>query len=99
MRCIELHDTNVAIEVQRQVGGLAEAVIRSIMYVRMPQGSIDERGFSVLQAIRRVQPANRRLICVGLPPRRTICRAVRTISSRSTSLSWLNCEPRSTSEA
>lgn len=49
------------LEKQFEVGGLAEAVIRSIMYVRMPQGSIDERGFSVLQAIRRVQPANRRL--------------------------------------
>ena len=44
-----------------EAGGLAEAVIRSIMYVRSPQQSIDERGFSVLQAIRRLQPANRRL--------------------------------------
>lgn len=49
------------LEKRFEVGGLAEAVIRSIMYVRMPQGSIDERGFSVLQAIRRVQPANRRM--------------------------------------
>jgi pimeloyl-ACP methyl ester carboxylesterase len=43
------------------VGGLPEAVIRSIMYVRMPEHSVDERGFSALQAIRQVQPANRRL--------------------------------------
>lgn len=44
-----------------ETGGLAEAVIRSIMHVRLPQQSIDERGFSVLQAIRQLQPVNRRL--------------------------------------
>jgi hypothetical protein len=44
-----------------EVGGLVEAVIRSIMYVRRPQRSADERGFAVLQAVRRMQPANRRL--------------------------------------
>jgi hypothetical protein len=48
------------LEKRFEVGGVAEAVIRSIMYVRRPQGSIDERGFSVLQAIRRLQPVNRR---------------------------------------
>ena len=49
------------LEKRFDVGGLAEAVIRSIMYVRMPEHTADERGFSVLQAIRQVQPANRRL--------------------------------------
>lgn len=44
-----------------ETGGLAEAVIRSIMHVRLPQQSIDERGFTVLQAIRQLQPVNRRL--------------------------------------
>jgi hypothetical protein len=44
-----------------EVGGLVEAVIRSIMYVRRPQRSADERGFAVLQAVRRMQPTNRRL--------------------------------------
>jgi pimeloyl-ACP methyl ester carboxylesterase len=48
------------LEKRFEVGGIAEAVIRSIMYVRRPQGSFDERGFSVLQAIRRLQPVNRR---------------------------------------
>ncbi|MBL6618230.1 MAG: DUF3141 domain-containing protein [Reyranella sp.] len=43
-----------------EVGGLAEAVIRSIMHVRLPERTVDERGFTVLQAIRRLQPANRR---------------------------------------
>jgi pimeloyl-ACP methyl ester carboxylesterase len=48
------------LEKRFEVGGVAEAVIRSIMYVRRPQGSVDERGFSVLQAIRQLQPVNRR---------------------------------------
>jgi hypothetical protein len=48
------------LEKRFEVGGLAEAVIRSIMHVRLPQRSVDERGFAVLQAIRRLQPANRR---------------------------------------
>ena len=42
------------------MGGLAEAVIRAIMHVRLPERAVDERGFAVLQAIRRLQPANRR---------------------------------------
>lgn len=49
------------LEKRFDVGGLAEAVIRSIMYVRMPEHTADERGFTVLQAIRQVQPVNRRL--------------------------------------
>jgi hypothetical protein len=48
------------LEKRFEVGGLGEAVIRSIMHVRLPQRTVDERGFSVLQAIRRLQPANRR---------------------------------------
>jgi pimeloyl-ACP methyl ester carboxylesterase len=49
------------LEKKFEVGGLVEAVIRSILYVRRPQRSADERGFAVLQAVRRMQPANRRL--------------------------------------
>ena len=49
------------LEKKFEVGGLVEAVIRSIMHVRLPQRTVDERGFSVLQAVRRMQPANRRL--------------------------------------
>ncbi len=48
------------LEKRFDVGGLVEAVIRSIMHVRLPERTVDERGFSVLQAIRRLQPANRR---------------------------------------
>ena len=48
------------LEKRFEVGGLAEAVIRAIMYVRFPERSVDERGFRVLQAVRDLQPANRR---------------------------------------
>ena len=44
------------LEKRFEVGGLAEAVIRAIMHVRLPERTVDERGFAVLQAIRRLQP-------------------------------------------
>ena len=36
-------------------------MIRALLYTRLPEQSVDERGFRVLQAIRKLQPANRRL--------------------------------------
>lgn len=47
------------LEKRFEVGGAAEALVRAIMYVRLPQRSVDERGFRTLQAIRKLQPANR----------------------------------------
>lgn len=44
-----------------EVGGLPEAIVRAVIHVRLPEGRVDERGFSALQALRRAQPANRRL--------------------------------------
>jgi len=44
-----------------EVGGLPEAIVRAVIYVRLPEGRVDERGFAALQALRRAQPANRRL--------------------------------------
>jgi len=44
-----------------EVGGVPEAIVRSLIYIRLPDRSVDERGFAMLQAIRRAQPANRRL--------------------------------------
>ncbi|WP_421996643.1 DUF3141 domain-containing protein [Reyranella sp.] len=48
------------LEKRFEVGGMPEALVRAIMYVRLPERSVDERGFRTLQAIRRLQPANRR---------------------------------------
>jgi len=44
-----------------EVGGLPEAIVRALIHVRLPERGVDERGFAALQALRRAQPANRRL--------------------------------------
>jgi hypothetical protein len=44
-----------------EVGGLPEAIVCAVIHVRLPEGRVDERGFAALQALRRAQPANRRL--------------------------------------
>ena len=42
-------------------GGPEEAALRALIYIRLPEGSIDERGFSVLKLIRASRPASKRL--------------------------------------
>jgi hypothetical protein len=42
-------------------GGVAEAVMRALIYVRASTGSVDERGFGMLQAIRAMRPPSERL--------------------------------------
>ena len=42
-----------------EVGGLAEAVMRALIYIRMPEGSVDERGFRCPQAHSRLAPRRR----------------------------------------
>jgi hypothetical protein len=42
-------------------GGLQEAMIRALIYVRLPERSADERGFAVMQAFHQAQPAEQRL--------------------------------------
>jgi Protein of unknown function (DUF3141) len=37
------------------VGGVPEAVIRAVLYVGLPRGSVDERGFEAVRRIRRTQ--------------------------------------------
>ncbi|KAA5609225.1 DUF3141 domain-containing protein [Rhodovastum atsumiense] len=44
-----------------ETGGPPEAAIRALVYVRLPEHSADERGFSMLQAIRKEQPLDRRI--------------------------------------
>ena len=51
----------VELEQHFEVGGLPQAVLRALIYVRLPEGSVDERGFAALQAIRAMQPANDRM--------------------------------------
>jgi hypothetical protein len=49
------------LEMRFEVGGLVEAALRSLIYVSLPEGSVDERGFAMLKAIRAEQPAEKRL--------------------------------------
>jgi hypothetical protein len=42
-------------------GGLQDAVMRAIIYVRLPEGRVDERGFAMLKLIRASRPASKRL--------------------------------------
>jgi hypothetical protein len=49
------------LETQFERGGAAEAALRALIYVRLPGGTVDERGFAMIQAVRAAQPADRRL--------------------------------------
>lgn len=42
-------------------GGAATALVRAVIYIRSPEGSVDERGFSALKAVRAAQPARNRI--------------------------------------
>ena len=62
----EIREADIArlrTELERQfdVGGVTEAAMRALIYIRMPEGSIDERGFSVLKLIRASHPAEKRM--------------------------------------
>jgi hypothetical protein len=59
----EADEAKMRVELERrfEVGGLPQAVLRALIYVRMPQHSVDERGFAALQAIRAMQPVNDRM--------------------------------------
>ena len=59
----EADEAKMRVELERrfEVGGLPQAVLRALIYVRMPERSVDERGFAALQAIRAMQPVNDRM--------------------------------------
>ncbi len=48
------------LEARYTAGGAMEAVVRALVYVRLPGGSVDERGFSMLMAIRSSRPPDER---------------------------------------
>ncbi|MGH7153068.1 MAG: DUF3141 domain-containing protein [Acetobacteraceae bacterium] len=45
------------LEQRFEAGGIVEAVVRALIYVRFPDASADERGFAMLKMIRAAQPA------------------------------------------
>lgn len=48
------------LEQRFEAGGLLEATFRALIYVRLPEGQIDERGFAALKAIRAVRSETER---------------------------------------
>ena len=42
-------------------GGVEEAVLRALIYVRRPEGGFDERGYRMLKVIRETRKSNERL--------------------------------------
>src|SRR5262249_49324609 len=53
----------MAAQLEQQIdkGGLIEAALRAVIYVRQPEGKIDERGFAVLKEIGAALPAAKRI--------------------------------------
>jgi pimeloyl-ACP methyl ester carboxylesterase len=49
------------LEQQIDQGGLIEAAVRALIYVRLPEGKVDERGFAALKQIGAELPAARRV--------------------------------------
>jgi hypothetical protein len=49
------------LEQQFEIGGADEAAVRALIFVRLPERSVDERGFSVLKLIRASRPADKRM--------------------------------------
>jgi pimeloyl-ACP methyl ester carboxylesterase len=51
----------VRLEQQIDQGGLIEAAVRALIYVRLPEGKVDERGFAALKQISAELPAAKRI--------------------------------------
>jgi hypothetical protein len=51
----------VHLEQQIDQGGLIEAAVRALIYVRLPEGKVDERGFAALKQISAELPAAKRV--------------------------------------
>ena len=54
------------LEQRFETGGAGAAAMRALIYIRMPEGSVDERGFAMLQNIRAAQPADQLLSAAQL---------------------------------
>jgi pimeloyl-ACP methyl ester carboxylesterase len=56
----------VHLEQQIDQGGLIEAAVRGLIYVRLPEGKVDERGFAALKQISAELPAAERIGLIRL---------------------------------
>jgi hypothetical protein len=48
------------LEHRYEAGSLEEAVVRALIHIRMPEGSIDERGFEAIKIVRASRPPEQR---------------------------------------
>ena len=49
------------LEQRFDIGHIEEALARALIYIRLPEGSVDERGFAAIRLIRASRPATNRL--------------------------------------
>ena len=49
------------LETRFEAGGLPEALLRALIYIRLPERSVDERGYVAMESIRQAQPPGKRL--------------------------------------
>jgi Protein of unknown function (DUF3141) len=59
----EMAAKQMAAHLERHVdkGGLVEAAVRALIYIRLPEGKIDERGFAAIREISASLPAGKRV--------------------------------------
>jgi Protein of unknown function (DUF3141) len=59
----EMAASRLSAELEKRIdqGGLVEAIVRALVYVRHIEGKVDERGFTVLQEIGEAMPPAKRL--------------------------------------
>ena len=51
----------IGLEGRFEEGGIEEAILRALIYVRRPEGGFDERGYRMLKNIRELRKSNERL--------------------------------------
>ena len=49
------------LETRFEAGGLPEALLRALIYIRLPERSVDERGYVAMESIRQAQPPGKRI--------------------------------------
>jgi hypothetical protein len=59
----EAADKQAAVHLEQRIdqGGLIDAAVRALIYVRLPEGKVDERGFAALKQISAELPAAKRI--------------------------------------
>jgi pimeloyl-ACP methyl ester carboxylesterase len=59
----ETNENRMAAHLEQHVdtGGLVEAAVRALIYIRLPEGKVDERGFAAIQEISASLPAAKRI--------------------------------------